>query len=108
MGKKTNEQGNWQNGLEVESGQLGQNLGVDVSKLQFVDGSGLSSVNFTTPQLTTDLLIAAQSKPWFNGWYNSLPIAGNADPLVGGTLRSRMRNTPLPVMSTLKPVASIQ
>ncbi|HJQ08256.1 MAG TPA: D-alanyl-D-alanine carboxypeptidase/D-alanyl-D-alanine-endopeptidase [Candidatus Saccharimonadales bacterium] len=94
MGKKMHEQGNWQNGLEIELGQLEQNLGVDTNKLQFVDGSGLSNVNFTTPQLTTDLLIAVQSKPWFNTWYNSLPIAGNADPLVGGTLRSRMRNTP--------------
>jgi D-alanyl-D-alanine carboxypeptidase/D-alanyl-D-alanine-endopeptidase (penicillin-binding protein 4) len=94
MGKKTHEQGNWQNGLETELGQLGQNLGVDTTKLQFVDGSGLSNVNFTTPQLTTNLLIAAQSKPWFNTWYNSLPIAGNSDPLIGGTLRSRMKNTP--------------
>lgn len=94
MGKKLHEQGNWQNGLETELGQLGQNLGVDTSKLQFVDGSGLSNVNFTTPQMTTDLLIAVQSKPWFSTWYNSLPVAGNPDPLVGGTLRSRMRNTP--------------
>lgn len=94
MGKKMHAQGNWQNGLETELGQLGQNLGVDTNKLQFVDGSGLSSVNFTSPQQTTNLLIAAQSQPWFNTWYNSLPVAGNSDPLVGGTLRSRMVNTP--------------
>ncbi len=94
MGKKVHEQGNWQNGLETELSQLEQNLGVDTEKLQFVDGSGLSNVNFTTPQQTTDLLIAAQSKPWFNTWYNSLPIAGNSDPLIGGTLRSRMKSTP--------------
>jgi D-alanyl-D-alanine carboxypeptidase/D-alanyl-D-alanine-endopeptidase (penicillin-binding protein 4) len=45
-------------------------------------------------QDVTDLLIASRDEPWFDTWYDSLPIAGNPDRFTGGTLRSRMRNTP--------------
>jgi D-alanyl-D-alanine carboxypeptidase/D-alanyl-D-alanine-endopeptidase (penicillin-binding protein 4) len=34
-----------------------------------------------------------QSEPWFDTWYDALPIAGNPERFVGGTLRSRMRDT---------------
>jgi D-alanyl-D-alanine carboxypeptidase/D-alanyl-D-alanine-endopeptidase (penicillin-binding protein 4) len=34
-----------------------------------------------------------RSKPWFTAWYDALPVAGDPDRLVGGTLRSRMRDT---------------
>ena len=33
-------------------------------------------------------------EPWFQQWYDALPIAGNPDRFIGGTLRSRMRDTP--------------
>lgn len=93
MGRKMQNQGTWDAGLSVESNVLHANLGIATDKLQFVDGSGLSGVDFTTPRLTTDLLLAAQHEPWFQEWYDSLPIAGMPDPLVGGTLRNRMQNT---------------
>lgn len=92
MGKKNNPQGTWDNGLSVKLNTLAQ-FGVDTSKLRFVDGSGLSTYNNTSVQRTTDLLIALQSQPWFSTWYDSLPVAGISDPLIGGTLRSRMQNT---------------
>jgi D-alanyl-D-alanine carboxypeptidase/D-alanyl-D-alanine-endopeptidase (penicillin-binding protein 4) len=47
-----------------------------------------------TGDAITEILIAAQKEPWFQQWYDALPIAGNPDRFVGGTLRSRMRNTP--------------
>lgn len=94
MGQKTKGQGTWSAGLAAETDALKSKLGVNVSKLQFVDGSGLSNVNFTTPEQTTNLLRAARGKSWFQTWYNALPAAGQPDRLVGGTLRSRMQNTP--------------
>jgi D-alanyl-D-alanine carboxypeptidase/D-alanyl-D-alanine-endopeptidase (penicillin-binding protein 4) len=40
------------------------------------------------------LLVAVQSQPWFPVWYAALPIAGQPDHLVGGTLSTRMQQTP--------------
>jgi D-alanyl-D-alanine carboxypeptidase/D-alanyl-D-alanine-endopeptidase (penicillin-binding protein 4) len=67
---------------------------VDTSKIRLSDGSGLSRKVNVTAQSVTDLLIAAQKEPWFPQWYAALPIAGNPDRFVGGTLRSRMAGTP--------------
>ena len=47
-----------------------------------------------TAKSVTDILLAAQKEPWFQQWYDALPIAGNPDRFTGGTLRSRMANTP--------------
>jgi D-alanyl-D-alanine carboxypeptidase/D-alanyl-D-alanine-endopeptidase (penicillin-binding protein 4) len=69
-------------------------LGVEPAKVRTVDGSGLSRQDLVTSQQLTTLLIAAQARPWFTTWYNALPVAGVADRLVGGTLRSRMAGTP--------------
>jgi D-alanyl-D-alanine carboxypeptidase/D-alanyl-D-alanine-endopeptidase (penicillin-binding protein 4) len=93
MGALANGQGSWDNGLPVELAYDQSQLGVDTSKIAVVDGSGLSNLDFITPQQTTNLLLAAQKQAWFNTWYNALPIAGNSDPLVGGTLASRMVGT---------------
>jgi len=93
MGAKANGQGTFDNGVATELPVLGSEMGVDTSRTELVDGSGLSNVNLTTPEQTTNLLLAARSKPWFQNWYNALPIAGQSDPLVGGTLRSRMVGT---------------
>src|SRR5690606_8460053 len=58
------------------------------------DGSGLSRWNMIPPSEFVDLLAAVRDKAWFDTWYAALPIAGAADRFVGGTLRSRMRDTP--------------
>lgn len=92
MGQKIQQQGTWDAGLTAINGKI-SHLGVDTNTLQIVDGSGLSNLDFISSQQTTNLLIAAQKEPWFTTWYNALPIAGEPDPLVGGTLRSRMVGT---------------
>ncbi|MFC0625165.1 D-alanyl-D-alanine carboxypeptidase/D-alanyl-D-alanine endopeptidase [Kribbella deserti] len=84
--------GDWDRGLAVTRSYL-QSNGVDVAAMRMVDGSGLSRMNNLTADGIADLLVAAQREPWFGAWYASLPIAGNADRAIGGTLRNRMRNT---------------
>jgi D-alanyl-D-alanine carboxypeptidase/D-alanyl-D-alanine-endopeptidase (penicillin-binding protein 4) len=93
MGQKAQGVGSWDAGLGSVTGVASQ-LGVDTSAVQLVDGSGLSNLDFIPALQTTNLLIGAQREPWFQTWFDALPIAGQPDPLVGGTLRNRMRGTP--------------
>ncbi|CRM83760.1 MULTISPECIES: D-alanyl-D-alanine carboxypeptidase/D-alanyl-D-alanine-endopeptidase [Pseudomonas] len=67
--------------------------GMDPATLNQVDGSGLSRRNLVSAQNFTDLLLAMGKQPWFNAWYDALPIAGNPDRLNGGSLRYRLRGT---------------
>jgi D-alanyl-D-alanine carboxypeptidase/D-alanyl-D-alanine-endopeptidase (penicillin-binding protein 4) len=54
------------------------------------DGSGLSRHDLVTPRAIVSLLKYAQTQPWFDSYYTSLPIAG-----VDGTLEDRMKNSPV-------------
>jgi D-alanyl-D-alanine carboxypeptidase/D-alanyl-D-alanine-endopeptidase (penicillin-binding protein 4) len=91
MGRKAANQGTWSAGLKVSTDFAKAN-GVQVINMR--DGSGLSRRDGFSPGSIVQLLSAVRGKPWFDTWYQSLPIAGNAERFVGGTLRSRMRNTP--------------
>ncbi|MCE7004468.1 D-alanyl-D-alanine carboxypeptidase/D-alanyl-D-alanine-endopeptidase [Kibdelosporangium philippinense] len=84
-------QGTWDAGLAAMTQRL-SGLGVQ-GPTYLGDGSGLSRFNQVAPDQMTSLLRTVRSKPWFNTWYNSLPIAGVSDRMVGGTLRSRMTGT---------------
>jgi len=53
------------------------------------DASGLSRHDLVTPRAIAALLTFAQKQPWFETYFNSLPVAG-----VDGTLEDRMKNTP--------------
>jgi D-alanyl-D-alanine carboxypeptidase/D-alanyl-D-alanine-endopeptidase (penicillin-binding protein 4) len=92
MGQKVRGRGSWDAGTAVILDTVAK-LGVDVGAVQIVDGSGLSNLDFIPPQQTTNLLLGARQRPWFQTWYDALPIAGVPDRLVGGTLRSRMAGT---------------
>jgi D-alanyl-D-alanine carboxypeptidase/D-alanyl-D-alanine-endopeptidase (penicillin-binding protein 4) len=93
MGAVAEAEGSWSAGLGVVT-DYAKNLGVDTSTIRLSDGSGLSRKVNVTADSITDLLIGVQKEPWWQQWYDALPIAGNADRFTGGTLRSRMRNTP--------------
>ncbi len=65
---------------------------IDTSRIQLVDGSGLSRLNLVTADMTTDLLQYMAHHPDStirSVFATSLPIAG-----VDGTIGSRMRGTP--------------
>ncbi|WP_223199055.1 D-alanyl-D-alanine carboxypeptidase/D-alanyl-D-alanine endopeptidase [Solihabitans fulvus] len=91
-GRKESGVGSWDAGTRALAGKLA-GLGVDPAALRMVDGSGLSRMDNVSPDQLAALLIAARGKPWFGPWYDSLPIAGVPDRLVGGTLRHRMTGT---------------
>ncbi|MFF5171490.1 D-alanyl-D-alanine carboxypeptidase/D-alanyl-D-alanine-endopeptidase [Micromonospora sp. NPDC000089] len=93
LGRVRAGQGSWTAGL-AEIGRYVASTGVDTGTLRQRDGSGLSRLNQIPPGQFTTLLSAVRAEPWFATWYAALPIAGNADRFVGGTLRSRMRGTP--------------
>jgi D-alanyl-D-alanine carboxypeptidase/D-alanyl-D-alanine-endopeptidase (penicillin-binding protein 4) len=65
------------------------NWGIDSDDVQLFDGSGLSRLNTVTPRAIVKLLQVARTRPWFDAFKESLPIAGK-----DGTLRTRFRNTP--------------
>ncbi|PZG21629.1 D-alanyl-D-alanine carboxypeptidase/D-alanyl-D-alanine endopeptidase [Nonomuraea aridisoli] len=91
MGREAANQGTWAAGLKVVTDFARAN-GAQVINMR--DGSGLSRRDGFSPASIAQFLTAVRSKPWFPTWYESLPVAGNAERFVGGTLRSRMRNTP--------------
>jgi len=93
IGRKAADDGSWHAGVEAVAATL-PNLGIDPATVSLVDGSGLSRMDQIAPDQLASLLVAASGKPWFAQWYAALPIAGNPDRLVGGTLRNRMRGTP--------------
>ncbi|MER2125710.1 D-alanyl-D-alanine carboxypeptidase/D-alanyl-D-alanine-endopeptidase [Solibacillus sp.] len=67
-----------------------QLLDVPVDKWRFADGSGLSDANRVTTNGLAQLLFNVQQQPYFNTYFISLPIAGNSERMVGGTLRKRL------------------
>jgi len=64
-------------------------LGMDVSELVMVDGSGLARKNLVTPQAMVDALQGMVRSPYFSTYRDSLAVAG-----VSGTLRNRLKDTP--------------
>ncbi len=92
MGRVVGGHGSWKKGLAVMEATLAD-MGVDTTTLLLRDGSGMSHKNLVTANEVTHLLYAVQSKPWYPTFLNSLPVAGNEERFVGGTLRNRMKGT---------------
>ncbi|WP_192808728.1 D-alanyl-D-alanine carboxypeptidase/D-alanyl-D-alanine endopeptidase [Actinomadura montaniterrae] len=91
MGQHAMHQGTWAAGLATVSKFLTR-MGIRALRLR--DGSGLSSMDAVSPREITTLLFGARRKPWFGTFHDALPVAGNPDRMIGGTLADRMRNGP--------------
>ncbi|MEM6521238.1 MAG: D-alanyl-D-alanine carboxypeptidase/D-alanyl-D-alanine-endopeptidase [Cyanobacteria bacterium P01_D01_bin.71] len=76
-------------GTEIARETL-QTLGVDISGLVMVDGSGLARKNLITPEAMVDVLQGMARSPYAEVYRDSLAVAG-----VSGTLRNRWRETPV-------------
>lgn len=92
LGVASGGSGSWSDGLDVVRSYLGSH-GVETGSLRIADGSGLSRFNLVSADDVADFLVSVRSEPWFEAWYAALPVAGNPDRSIGGTLRNRMRNT---------------
>lgn len=92
IGAQTTGEGTWDDGLAGVTDYL-ESAGIDLADQRIVDGSGLSRMNNVTANAIANLLIAVRDEPWFDTYYEALPIAGNPGRFVGGTLRSRMTDT---------------
>ncbi|MCP8616210.1 D-alanyl-D-alanine carboxypeptidase/D-alanyl-D-alanine endopeptidase [Salirhabdus salicampi] len=88
LGKINRGEGSWDKGIEVMEKELAK-LGVNTSTLLLRDGSGISHVNLVPANELTKLLYAIQNEKWFPTFFQSLPVAGQMDRKVGGTLRYR-------------------
>lgn len=92
MGRAVQGEGSWEAGLEVMENVAGT-LGVNTDTILLRDGSGMSHVNLIPVNEISQLLYGVQNKPWFDSYLNALPVAGNTERFVGGTLRNRMKET---------------
>nr|WP_314562398.1 D-alanyl-D-alanine carboxypeptidase/D-alanyl-D-alanine-endopeptidase [uncultured Pseudomonas sp.] len=92
MGRKAYNAGTAQAGVAAVADFM-RRQGLDPITLIQVDGSGLSRRNLVSSLTLTDLLLATARQPWFEAWYNALPIAGNPDRMTGGGLRYRLHGT---------------
>ncbi|WP_235801875.1 D-alanyl-D-alanine carboxypeptidase/D-alanyl-D-alanine endopeptidase [Ureibacillus manganicus] len=78
----------YESGLKSVRAYLEQ-LQIPIDGWQFVDGSGLSHSDRLTSEGITALLHRLQAEPYFETFFDSLPVAGQPDRWVGGTLRER-------------------
>ncbi|MFE3458166.1 D-alanyl-D-alanine carboxypeptidase/D-alanyl-D-alanine-endopeptidase [Nocardiopsis aegyptia] len=92
IGQEIAGEGSWEAGLAGTREAL-TDLGVDMSDIRMHDGSGLSRGNLATASSVVDLYTQVRDEPWFESWHDSLPVAGDPDPFVGGTLSGRMGGT---------------
>lgn len=62
-----------------------EKLGVSAGELRIADGSGLSPSNRVTTNAMAKILAACQQEPWFNDFYESLPV-NNGMKMKSGTI----------------------
>ncbi|MEV0643881.1 D-alanyl-D-alanine carboxypeptidase/D-alanyl-D-alanine-endopeptidase [Phytomonospora sp. NPDC050363] len=93
VGREVSGSGTWSAGLAAVRSFVATQ-GMDVARLRQADGSGLSRRNDIPALDIARLLVGVRDEPWYDDWYASLPVACNAERFVGGTLRTRMCNTP--------------
>ncbi|MGN7476587.1 D-alanyl-D-alanine carboxypeptidase/D-alanyl-D-alanine endopeptidase [Solibacillus silvestris] len=94
MGKQQLGEGSTVKGVSVLK-TYGESLNIPMDNWRFVDGSGLSNLNRITANGLSQLLYEVRQEPYYDTFFNSLPVAGNKERFVGGTLRKRLTNADL-------------
>ncbi|HEX5412153.1 MAG TPA: D-alanyl-D-alanine carboxypeptidase/D-alanyl-D-alanine-endopeptidase [Terriglobia bacterium] len=89
MSRVEHNQGSPEDGVNILAGFL-QKIGVRPEEIHFEDGSGLSRGTLVTPDAVIKLLQFDARQPWFEAFYDALPVAG-----IDGTLDNRFHGTPL-------------
>ncbi|MDQ0247702.1 D-alanyl-D-alanine carboxypeptidase/D-alanyl-D-alanine-endopeptidase (penicillin-binding protein 4) [Bacillus fengqiuensis] len=88
LGKRVYNAGDWEHGLKVVR-EYGQSIGLDMNQWKFEDGSGISHSNMVTAIQQTLFLVKQPQEPSYSTFLTSLPLGGQRDRLIGGTLRNR-------------------
>ncbi|MEC2158265.1 D-alanyl-D-alanine carboxypeptidase/D-alanyl-D-alanine endopeptidase [Virgibacillus halodenitrificans] len=89
MGQVIKKEGSWDKGLDVvEDVLINNDLAMDTIRLR--DGAGMSHKNLLPANQLSKLLFEIQDESWFPEFKNALPVAGEPERLVGGTLRYRL------------------
>jgi serine-type D-Ala-D-Ala carboxypeptidase/endopeptidase (penicillin-binding protein 4) len=89
LSRVLNNQGSLEDGLDILN-SFAQKVGISSEEVQFAGGSGLSRETLVTPNAVMKLLEYNARAPYFQAFYDALPVAG-----VDGTLADRFHNTPL-------------
>lgn len=92
MAAQRGKPGNWKDGTKYLERYARSSRGPS-NGVHFVDGSGLSHDNRISPRKLVWVLDKIRYEPWFPTFEDALPLAGNPDRMVGGSLSSRMRDT---------------
>ena len=92
LGVKKYGVGDTQTGVRVLH-EYGQSIGLNMSNWSLEDGSGMSHKNQISPNALTALLYNSREMEAYETYYNSLPIGGHSDRLIGGSLRDRYTST---------------
>lgn len=93
MSAKKGKPGNWEDGTKYLE-RYARSARGPANGVHFVDGSGLSHDNRISPTTLVRVLDKIRHEPWFETFEDALPLAGNPDRMVGGTLSDRMQDTP--------------
>lgn len=94
MGKQQLGEGSTNKGVTLLK-KYSASMNIPVNNWRFADGSGLSNSNRVTSNGLSQLLYKVQKEPYFGTFFDSLPVAGNKDRMIGGTLKSRLTSSAL-------------
>ncbi|MDY3317467.1 D-alanyl-D-alanine carboxypeptidase/D-alanyl-D-alanine-endopeptidase [Riemerella anatipestifer] len=73
LGKEQNNDSSFSSGVSVLK-NFWKSKGIHPAMINFTDGSGLSPQNYASARAEIQALLWAQKQPWFNEFYNALPI----------------------------------
>jgi D-alanyl-D-alanine carboxypeptidase/D-alanyl-D-alanine-endopeptidase (penicillin-binding protein 4) len=90
MGMVKEGEGSWEKGLAVLKSEVAE-LGINPNTMVIRDGSGISHVDCIPANQLSLALFSVQKEKWFPVYLHALPVAGNPEKMVGGSLRKRMK-----------------
>ncbi|MCM3387947.1 D-alanyl-D-alanine carboxypeptidase/D-alanyl-D-alanine endopeptidase [Ureibacillus chungkukjangi] len=88
MGREFNGKGDTIEGLAALK-EHGISIGLNMENWSFEDGSGMSHANKVTANELSLLLTKIDESPSFKFLHSSLPIGGQTDRIIGGSLKNR-------------------
>jgi len=86
IGRGTEIEGNWKDGLDSVKTLLSDSAGIDTAKIRLVDGSGVSRYNLTSPDQLTRFLKWSYKSKYKDDFISTLAVGGNKD----GTMEKRL------------------